>query len=189
MRILEGIKVIDVTAWAFVPSAGGVLAHRGADVIKVESPNAPDPMRLMGGSLEPGGSSATFKHYSRGKRSIAINLVSHEGQELIYRLAADADVFLTSYLAPTRRKLGIDVEDIRNRSEDHRCTRQRSRPEGRTPIAGLRCAQLVVSRLAGPDGHGHDRGKMATDHDWAWRWHIRAGFCRRDMRSPAASRA
>ncbi len=113
MRILEGIKVVDVTAWAFVPSAGGVLAHWGADVIKVESPNAPDPMRLMGGTLDPGGSSATFKHYSRGKRSIAINLATGEGRELVYRLAADADVFLTSYLAPTRRKLGIDVEDIR----------------------------------------------------------------------------
>jgi crotonobetainyl-CoA:carnitine CoA-transferase CaiB-like acyl-CoA transferase len=113
MRILAGLKVIDVTAWAFVPSAGGVLAHWGADVIKVESPHAPDPMRLLGGSLEPGRSSATFKHYSRGKRSIAINLASKKGQELIYRLAADADVFLTSYLAPTRRKLRIDVDDIR----------------------------------------------------------------------------
>ena len=113
MNILNGIRVIDVTAWAFVPSAGGVLAHWGADVIKVESPKAPDPMRLMGGSLEPGRSSNTFKHYSRGKRSIAIDLSQQPGRELLYRLARDADVFLTSYLAPTRRKLGIDVEDIR----------------------------------------------------------------------------
>lgn len=113
MKILKGIKIVDVTAWAFVPSAGGVLAHWGADVIKVESPHAPDPMRLLGGSIEPGRSSPTFKHYSRGKRSIAINLASPEGRELIYKLVADADVFLTSYLAPTRRKLGIDVEDIR----------------------------------------------------------------------------
>lgn len=113
MNILEGIKVIDVTAWAFVPSAGGVLAHWGADVIKVESPKAPDPMRLFGGSLEPGCSANTFKHYSRGKRSIAIDLSVDEGRELLYRLVEDADVFLTSYLAPTRRKLGIDVADIR----------------------------------------------------------------------------
>ena len=113
MRILEGIKVIDVTAWAFVPAAGGVMAHWGADVIKVESPGGPDPMRLMGGSLEPGCSSAMFKHYSRGKRSIAIDLATPEGQALLYKLVADADVFLTSYLAPTRRKLKIDVDDIR----------------------------------------------------------------------------
>lgn len=113
MRILEGIRVIDVTAYAFVPAAGGVLAHWGADVIKVESPRAPDPMRFIGGSAEPGCSSPTFKHYSRGKRSVAIDLATTTGQELLYRLAADADVFLTSYLTPTRRKLNIDVEDIR----------------------------------------------------------------------------
>ncbi len=113
MNVLEGIKVVDVTAWAFVPSAGGVLAHWGAQVVKVESPTAPDPMRLLGGTLEPGGASWFFKHYSRGKRSIALNLSTEEGREVIYKLAAEADVFLTSYLPATRKKLRIDVEDIR----------------------------------------------------------------------------
>jgi crotonobetainyl-CoA:carnitine CoA-transferase CaiB-like acyl-CoA transferase len=113
MKILEGIKVVDVTAWAFVPSAGGVLAHWGADVVKVESPTAPDPMRLLGGTLEPGGASTFFKHYSRGKRSIAIDLSSDAGRDIIYKLAAEADVFLTSYLPATRKKLKIDVDDIR----------------------------------------------------------------------------
>jgi crotonobetainyl-CoA:carnitine CoA-transferase CaiB-like acyl-CoA transferase len=113
MNVLEGIKVVDVTAWAFVPSAGGVLAHWGAQVVKVESPSGPDPMRLLGGTLDPGGASWFFKHYSRGKRSIAINLASEEGREIIYKLAAEADVFLTSYLPATRKKLRIDVDDIR----------------------------------------------------------------------------
>jgi crotonobetainyl-CoA:carnitine CoA-transferase CaiB-like acyl-CoA transferase len=113
MNVLEGIKVVDVTAWAFVPSAGGVLAHWGAEVVKVESPTGPDPMRLLGGTLEPGGASWYFKHYSRGKRSIAVNLASDEGRDIIYRLAAEGDVFLTSYLPETRRKLRIDVDDIR----------------------------------------------------------------------------
>jgi crotonobetainyl-CoA:carnitine CoA-transferase CaiB-like acyl-CoA transferase len=113
MDILDGIKVVDVTMWAFVPSAGGVLAHWGADVVKVESPTSPDPMRLMGGSLEPGGASDLFKHYSRGKRSIALDLATDEGRGILYKLVEEADVFLTSYLPPTRRKLKIDVEDIR----------------------------------------------------------------------------
>ncbi len=113
MEILKGIKVLDLTMWAFVPSAGGVMAHWGADVIKVENPHMPDPMRTLGGTLEPGGASDQFKHYSRGKKSIAIDLTKPEGRELVYRLAAESDVFLTSYLAPTRRRLGIDVEDIR----------------------------------------------------------------------------
>jgi crotonobetainyl-CoA:carnitine CoA-transferase CaiB-like acyl-CoA transferase len=113
MKVLDGIKVVDVTAWAFVPSAGGVLAHWGADVVKVESPTAPDPMRLLGGTLEPGGASRLFKHYSRGKRSIALDLSSDDGRRIIYELAAQADVFLTSYLPATRKKLRIDLDDIR----------------------------------------------------------------------------
>jgi crotonobetainyl-CoA:carnitine CoA-transferase CaiB-like acyl-CoA transferase len=118
MDILDGIKVVDLTMWAFVPSCGGVLAQWGADVIKVESPTAPDPMRFLGGSLEPGGASNLFKHYSRGKRSIALNLASDEGRDVLYQLVADADVFLTSYLPPTRKKLRVDVDDIRKVNPD-----------------------------------------------------------------------
>jgi crotonobetainyl-CoA:carnitine CoA-transferase CaiB-like acyl-CoA transferase len=70
-------------------------------------------MRFLGGTLEPGGASTFFKHYSRGKRAIAIDLASDDGRDLIYKLAAEADVFLTSYLPATRRKLKIDVDDIR----------------------------------------------------------------------------
>jgi crotonobetainyl-CoA:carnitine CoA-transferase CaiB-like acyl-CoA transferase len=113
VNILDGIKVVDVTAWAFVPSAGGVLAHWGADVVKIENPTRPDPMRLLGGTLEPGGASNLFKHYSRGKRSIALDLATDAGREIIYKLATEADVFLTSYLPPIRKKLRIDVDDIR----------------------------------------------------------------------------
>ncbi|HEX5588152.1 MAG TPA: CoA transferase [Acidimicrobiia bacterium] len=113
MDVLSGIKVVEVTVWAFVPSAGGVLAHWGADVVKVESPTAPDPMRFLGGSLEPGDASMLFKHYSRGKRSIALDLTTDDGREILYELVADADVFLTSTLPASRRKLKIDVDDIR----------------------------------------------------------------------------
>jgi crotonobetainyl-CoA:carnitine CoA-transferase CaiB-like acyl-CoA transferase len=115
--ILEGFRVIDLTMWAFVPSAGAVLAHWGADVIKVESPTAPDPVRLFGGSLEPGGASWLFKHYSRGKRGITLDLTTDDGREALYRLVETADVFLTSFLPETRRKLKVDVDDIRARNE------------------------------------------------------------------------
>jgi crotonobetainyl-CoA:carnitine CoA-transferase CaiB-like acyl-CoA transferase len=116
MDVMQGIRVVDLTMWAFVPSAGGVLAHWGADVVKVESPKAPDPMRLLGGTLEPGRASWYFKHYSRGKRSITLDLTTDEGREILYRLVDTADVFLTSYLPETRRKLKIDVGDIRARN-------------------------------------------------------------------------
>jgi crotonobetainyl-CoA:carnitine CoA-transferase CaiB-like acyl-CoA transferase len=116
LDVMRGVRVIELTMWAFVPAAGGVLAHWGADVIKVENPKAPDPMRLLGGTLEPGRASDQFKHYSRGKRSIALDLSRDEGREILYRLVEDADVFLTSYLPGTRRKLEVDLADIRRRN-------------------------------------------------------------------------
>jgi crotonobetainyl-CoA:carnitine CoA-transferase CaiB-like acyl-CoA transferase len=111
--VLRGIRVIDLTMWAFVPSAGGVLAHWGADVIKVEGPRSPDPMRLLPGTAVGEGDSWFFKHYSRGKRAVAIDLASDEGRQILYRLVEGADVFLTSYLPKTRTKLKFDVDDIR----------------------------------------------------------------------------
>jgi crotonobetainyl-CoA:carnitine CoA-transferase CaiB-like acyl-CoA transferase len=113
MDVMKGIRVVDLTAYAFVPAAGGVLAHWGADVIHVEGARRPDPIRMLGGSLEPGGAGTLFKHYSRGKRSIAIDLSSERGRDVLYKLVADADVFLTSYLPAARKKLRIDVDDIR----------------------------------------------------------------------------
>jgi crotonobetainyl-CoA:carnitine CoA-transferase CaiB-like acyl-CoA transferase len=113
VNVLEGIRVIDVTMWAFVPAAGAVLGHWGADVIKVESPHHPDPLRALSGGLGPSDLSYLFKHYSRGKRAVAVDLAAPEGRAILYKLVADADVFLTSYLPSTRKKLGFDVDDIR----------------------------------------------------------------------------
>ena len=113
MDVLRGVRVVDLTMWAFVPAAGGILAHWGADVVKVEPPTSPDPARLLGGSLEPGGASFIFKHYSRGKRGIALDLRTTEGHEVLAKLVERADVFLTSYLPRTRQRLGFDVDDVR----------------------------------------------------------------------------
>ncbi|TQM11236.1 CaiB/BaiF CoA transferase family protein [Pseudonocardia kunmingensis] len=111
---LDGIKVLDLTMWAFCPAAGAVLASWGADVVHVENPRSPDPMRLFGGgNAEPGGAHWMFRHYNRGKRGIALDLADPIGQEVLLRLAAEADVFLTSFLPATRRKLGFDIDQIR----------------------------------------------------------------------------
>lgn len=114
-QALEGIKVLEVSAWAFVPSAGAVLADWGAEVVKVEPPDG-DPMRgLISGGL--GGSSFPWEVWNRGKHSIGVDLRHPDGRELVLRLAEDADVFLTSYLPATRQKLGIDIDDVRARNE------------------------------------------------------------------------
>jgi len=117
MNILEGVKVVDLTIWAFCPAAGSILASWGAEVIHIENPSSPDPMRVFdGGTAEPGEANWMFKHYNRGKKGIALDLSSDEGREVFLRLIEDADVFLTSYLPATRKKLGIDLDVIRERN-------------------------------------------------------------------------
>jgi crotonobetainyl-CoA:carnitine CoA-transferase CaiB-like acyl-CoA transferase len=105
-----------MTMWAFTPACGGILSHWGADVIKIENPKSPDPSRLLGGTLEPGGASRSFKNYNRGKRAITLNVASDEGREILYRLVDTSDVFLTSFLPEVRQKLGFDVDTIKARN-------------------------------------------------------------------------
>ena len=117
VRPLEGIKVIEVSMWAYVPSCGAVLSDLGAEVIKIEPP-AGDPIRQLNmNNIPPGTGGFTFMYeiFNRGKRSLAIDLNAEGALNVLHRLLADADVFLTSLLAPTRRKLKIDVEDLTSR--------------------------------------------------------------------------
>ncbi len=114
---LEGVRVIEVSMWAFVPSAGAVLADWGAEVIKVEAPSG-DPIRGLtfggvGGSGKPGGIAWTWEMFNRGKRGIALDLTQPAAQEVLHELAASADVFLTSLLPTAREKLRLDDETIR----------------------------------------------------------------------------
>ena len=117
---LDGIRIIEVASWMFVPAGGSVLVDWGADVIKVEHPETGDPMRgLITSGLLPGAGGAVnfmVEQPNRGKRSVGIDLSAPEGREVLMRLVETADVFLTSYLPEVRRKLGIDVEDLRARN-------------------------------------------------------------------------
>jgi len=115
-RALEGIRVVEVAQWWFVPSAGAVLADWGADVIKVEHPVTGDPQRglVTSGFFPPtGGINFMMEQSNRGKRSVGIDLAHPQGRETLYKLVATADVFLTNFLPAARRRLGIEVEDIR----------------------------------------------------------------------------
>jgi crotonobetainyl-CoA:carnitine CoA-transferase CaiB-like acyl-CoA transferase len=114
--VLEGIRVVEVAQWWFVPAAGAVLADWGAEVLKVEHPETGDPMRgLIMSGLIPGSGNVNFmvEQPNRGKRGIGIDLARPQGLELLYRLVETADVFLTSFLPTARRKLKIDADDIR----------------------------------------------------------------------------
>ncbi len=116
MRPLEGIQVLEVAMYGFVPSAGAVLAEWGADVVKVEHAVTGDPqrgLRQTGLLRVEGDPNPNIEHANRGKRSIGLDMSVPEGREVLYELARRADVFLTSFLPDARKKFGIDVDDIR----------------------------------------------------------------------------
>ena len=115
VAIMNGIRVLEVASWTYVPVAGGILAEWGADVIKVEHPDTGDPQRglVTSGLVPQGGVAHMVELPNRGKRSVGLDIKSAEGHELLLRLAAQADVFLTNFLPNQRTKLRIDVADIR----------------------------------------------------------------------------
>jgi len=117
---LDGVRVIEVASWMFIPSGGSVLVDWGADVIKVEHPVTGDPQRgLVTAGLLPGGAGAVnfmVEQPNRGKRSVALDLADPDGREALLTLVETADVFLTNYMPPVRRKLGIETDDLRARN-------------------------------------------------------------------------
>jgi crotonobetainyl-CoA:carnitine CoA-transferase CaiB-like acyl-CoA transferase len=113
--IMSGVRVVEVAEHAFIPAAGALLSDWGADVIKIEPVEGGD----AGRGLTTVGSADVnllFETANRGKKSLALDLAAPEGREILYRLVARADVFMTNKLPQVRRKLGIEVEDVRARN-------------------------------------------------------------------------
>jgi crotonobetainyl-CoA:carnitine CoA-transferase CaiB-like acyl-CoA transferase len=113
---MAGVRVLEVAQWVFVPAAGAVLADLGADVIKVEEPGVGDPYRglvTQGIATVHDGVNYSVEQANRGKRSVGIDIKHSDGLALVYRLAAGADVFLTSFRPQALARLRLDVTDIR----------------------------------------------------------------------------
>lgn len=116
---LEGVRVLEVAIYAFVPSAAAILADWGADVLKVEHPVLGDPGRVTaawGVPADVNGVSHLWEMPNRGKRAMTLDLASPEGKEILMQLVDESDVFLTNFLPAARRKLGIEPEDILGRN-------------------------------------------------------------------------
>ena len=118
---MQGVRVLEVAQFTFVPAAGAILADWGADVIKVEHPVRGDTQRgfiNMGGfQLDPN-RHPLIEHPNRGKRSVGIDVSTPGGQEVLYEIAKTADVFLTNYMPAQRQKNKFDVEHIRAANPD-----------------------------------------------------------------------
>ena len=106
---LVDLKVIDLSRVLAGPLCGQMLADHGADVIKVEPP-AGDDTRWWGPPFVKPGHSAYFDGLNRNKRNISVDLRTDEGQLLLRRLLADADVILANFQAGTLDRWGLSDE-------------------------------------------------------------------------------
>lgn len=111
--LLQGLKVVDFSAYIAGPGAGGILADWGADVIKVERPEG-DNMRHVFADLKTDlGANPTFELDNRGKRGVVLDITKPAGRDALARLAGTADVFLTNTRPASLRKYGLDEGALR----------------------------------------------------------------------------
>jgi crotonobetainyl-CoA:carnitine CoA-transferase CaiB-like acyl-CoA transferase len=112
--VFDGLKVIDCASFIAGPAAATVMSDFGAEVIKIEPPGMGDPYRRRatpptgpGLATNPG-----FVLDGRNKKSLALDLRIPAAQAVLRRLVATADVFITNYPPPVRRRLKIAFEDL-----------------------------------------------------------------------------
>jgi crotonobetainyl-CoA:carnitine CoA-transferase CaiB-like acyl-CoA transferase len=109
---MEGIKVVELGVWVAGPAAGGILADWGADVIKIEPPTG-DPGRLFGRMLGLDvDTSPPFEMDNRSKRSVVLDLTTHDDRTAALELISGADVFVTNVRPGALQRLGLDFESV-----------------------------------------------------------------------------
>ena len=113
---LSGVKVLDLSIALTGPYAAALLADQGADVVKIERPGIGDIARWVGVAVN--GMSAFYLACNRGKRCIALDLSTAEGQEIAVQLAADADVILQNFRPGVIDRLGLGYDAIRKINPD-----------------------------------------------------------------------
>ena len=106
---LDGIRVLEFSLIVAMPFNGVLLSDFGADVIKVE-PLTGDPYRNSGAVVP--GEGKRFQSLNRGKRSLAIDLSTEEGRQLLYRVIPQIDVVTINYRPGVAQRLGIDYDTL-----------------------------------------------------------------------------
>ena len=143
---MEGVRVVDLGFWVAGPSAAGILADWGAEVIKIEPPRG-DPFRQLFSQAAGLDSSFNppFELDNRGKRSIAINYAEAEGRDIALQIIDRADVFISNLRPGALVRAGLDYESLAQRNP-----------------------RLVYASVTGYGLDGPDRDRAAFDIGAFW---------------------
>ena len=112
--LLDGIRVLDFTQFQQGPSATVLLSDLGAEVIKVERLKVGDPSRHVGRRED--GFSQYFHTHHRGKRSIAVDLRSDEGRDIVYEVVKRVDVVTENFKPGVMNRLGLGWDDLKQQN-------------------------------------------------------------------------
>lgn len=117
LKLLDGVKIVSLSAFLIGPAAAQYLADMGADVVKIEEPSrGPHERHWSGADTYLNGISAFFLLSNRNVRSVALNLKSEAGREVAVELCREADAVITNFRPPVLEKLGLDYESLREQN-------------------------------------------------------------------------
>jgi hypothetical protein len=134
--VMQGVRVLEVADHTFVPAASALLSDWGADVIKIEHVERGDAMRGLaaaGMAVVPKDVHVLLEHSNRGKRSLGLDLTSDDGLDILSKLAATSDVFLTNKLPMTGSSTSAAPARV---GGDPTPTRARTTPSPSGPAPG-----------------------------------------------------
>ncbi|HEY3695046.1 CoA transferase [Phenylobacterium sp.] len=147
--LLDGVKVVELSMYAFAPAAAAVLADWGADVVKIVPPATADPMKganvIAGLPAKDVGVAFMWEQMNRGKRCIGLDVSVDDGHAVLMNLLRGADVFITNLLPGARRRFRVDVEDVHAVNPN-----------------------LVYARASGHGDQGPERESGGFDHTDFW---------------------
>lgn len=146
--VLEGVRVVELAMFALGPACGAVLGDWGADVVKIVHPRFADPMRgnpVAGLPTRDDDLSFMWEQLNRNKRSLALDVATDAGRQVLDDLVREADVFVTNLLPDSRARLRVDPDDLLAVNPG-----------------------LVYARGTGQGAHGPENDRSAFDHTAFW---------------------
>ena len=147
--LLTGVKVVEISMYAFAPACAAVLADWGADVVKIVPPDRADPMMskqtIAGLPNIDVPVAMMWEQLNRGKKCIGLNVASEESRPVMKRLLEEADVLVINLLPNARKRYGLDVDDV------HKIN-----------------PRLVYARASGHGAEGPEKDAGGFDHTDFW---------------------